>query len=172
MSCKCVVIGDGAIGKTTLVTLFKTRQFPEYVPTAQDIIIKPITHNSQPIQFELWDTAGAEDYDRLRPLSYPGTDVFLVCYSVNNKTSFQNTVSKWIPEVKRFMPDTPFILVGLKSDLKLENDSVSENEAETVADKFNAHTHIFCSSLIDYNINFLLSTIIEICQNNLSYAIQ
>ncbi|CAL6104715.1 Small_GTPase [Hexamita inflata] len=63
------------------------------------------------------------------------------------------------------MPSKPFILVGLKSDLRFEKDSVCEHEAKTVADKFNAQTHIYCSSLINNNINLLLSTTIQIQQN-------
>lgn len=50
--------------------------------------------NENPIQLALWDTAGQEDYERLRPLSYPGSDIFLVCFSVVNRESFANAQSK------------------------------------------------------------------------------
>lgn len=62
--------------------------------------------------------AGQEDYDRLRPLSYPQTDVFLICFAVNSPTSFQNVREKWSPEVKHHCPDTPLLLLGMKSDLR------------------------------------------------------
>jgi len=58
-----------------------------------------------------------KDYDRLRPLSYPQTDVFLICYSVINPVSFENVRAKWSPEIKHNNPDTPVVLVGTKSDL-------------------------------------------------------
>lgn len=70
------------------------------------------------VSLGLWDTAGQEDYDRLRPLSYPQTDVFLICFSVASPSSFENVTSKWYPEIKHHCPDAPMILVGeLKSSL-------------------------------------------------------
>lgn len=53
-----------------------------------------LTVDQQPISLGLWDTAGQEEYDRLRPLSYPQTDVFLVCFSVVSPPSFDNVKSK------------------------------------------------------------------------------
>ncbi len=63
-------------------------------------------------------TAGQEDYDRLRPLSYPQTDIFLVAFCVKSPTSFANVKDKWIPEVRHHCPNTPVLLLGLKSDLR------------------------------------------------------
>lgn len=53
-----------------------------------------------------------EDYDRLRPLSYPMTDVFLICFSVVNPASFQNVKEEWVPELKEYAPNVPFLLIG------------------------------------------------------------
>ena len=55
-----------------------------------------------------------EDYDQLRPLAYPETDVFLICFAINNKTSFDNITDKWIPEIKKHCPDVPVVIVGCK----------------------------------------------------------
>eukprot|EP00494_Astrolonche_serrata_P004168 UN04180 len=74
--------------------------------------------DGKPINLGLWDTAGQEDYDRLRPLSYPQTDVFLVCFSVISEPSFANVKQKWIPEITHHAPSVPIILVGTKSDLR------------------------------------------------------
>lgn len=66
----------------------------------------------------MWDTAGQDDYARLRPLSYPDTDVFMVCFSIDEPQSFENVVEKWIPEVKHHMPYAHIVLVGLREDLR------------------------------------------------------
>ena len=66
-----------------------------------------------PVSLGLWDTAGQEDYDRLRPLSYPQTDVFLICFSVVSPSSFENVTSKWCPEIKHHCADAPILLVGM-----------------------------------------------------------
>src|SRR3954447_22197519 len=74
--------------------------------------------DGKPISLGLWDTAGQEDYDRLRPLSYPQTDVFLVCFSIVSQTSLLNIKAKWIPELRHHSPGTPVLLVGMKADLR------------------------------------------------------
>ena len=72
--------------------------FPvDYVPTVFDNYTATVGVGDKVIQLSLWDTAGQEDYDRLRPLSYPGTDVFMVCYSIVDPTSFENAKSKVYP---------------------------------------------------------------------------
>ena len=79
--------------------------------------------DGNPISLGLWDTAGQEDYDRLRPLSYPMTDVFLLCYSIISPSSFQNVSTKWYPEVSHHCPGAPIILVGTKMDMRDDKES-------------------------------------------------
>ena len=62
--------------------------------------------------------SGQEDYDRLRPLSYPQTDVFLVCFSVTSPASFENVKEKWFPEVHHHCPGVPCLIVGTQIDLR------------------------------------------------------
>ena len=75
----------------------------------------------EPYTLGLFDTAGQEDYDRLRPLSYPQTDVFLVCYSVVSPSSFENVKEKWVPEITHHCQRTPFLLVGTQIGNPNEN---------------------------------------------------
>lgn len=109
---KCVVVGDGAVGKTCLLISYTTNKFPsEYVPTVFDNYAVTVMIGGEPYTLGLFDTAGQEDYDRLRPLSYPQTDVFLVCFSVTSPASFENVREKWVPEIGHHCPKTPFLLV-------------------------------------------------------------
>ena len=74
---------------------YTTNKFPsEYVPTVFDNYAVTVMIGGEPYTLGLFDTAGQEDYDRLRPLSYPQTDVFLVCFSVVSPSSFENVKEK------------------------------------------------------------------------------
>nr|XP_045225320.1 rho-related GTP-binding protein RhoQ isoform X2 [Macaca fascicularis] len=116
---KCVVVGDGAVGKTCLLMSYANDAFPEeYVPTVFDHYAVSVTVGGKQYLLGLYDTAGQEDYDRLRPLSYPMTDVFLICFSVVNPASFQNVKEEWVPELKEYAPNVPFLLIGTQIDLR------------------------------------------------------
>lgn len=116
---KCVVVGDGAVGKTCLLISYTTNKFPsEYVPTVFDNYAVTVMIGDEPYTLGLFDTAGQEDYDRLRPLSYPQTDVFLVCFSVVSPASFENVKEKWFPEVHHHCPGVPCLIVGTQMDLR------------------------------------------------------
>eukprot|EP01097_Dermamoeba_algensis_P010163 TRINITY_DN7409_c0_g1_i1.p1 TRINITY_DN7409_c0_g1~~TRINITY_DN7409_c0_g1_i1.p1 ORF type:complete len:201 (-),score=31.89 TRINITY_DN7409_c0_g1_i1:233-835(-) len=118
-SVKCVVIGDGAVGKTCLLVSFTTKCFPdEYVPTVFNNYSSIMYLDGQAFNLSLWDTAGQEEYERLRPLSYPMTDVFLLTFSVVSSASFENITEKWIPELKHYSPNTPIVLCATKVDLR------------------------------------------------------
>ncbi|KAL3469762.1 GTP-binding protein rhoC [Aspergillus californicus] len=156
---KFVVVGDGGCGKTCLLISYSQGYFPEkYVPTVFENYITQTIHrqSGKTVELALWDTAGQEEYDRLRPLSYPETDLLFVCFAIDCPASLENVVDKWYPEVLHFCPTTPIILVGLKSDLRNKRTCiellktqgltpVTPEHGETVARRMNA-SYVECSS--------------------------
>ncbi|XP_046768883.1 rho-related GTP-binding protein RhoQ isoform X1 [Gallus gallus] len=201
---KCVVVGDGAVGKTCLLMSYANDAFPEeYVPTVFDhyagergggrrhgaarfgsarlrspppdlappglapprphpvcfsLLAVSVTVEGKQYLLGLYDTAGQEDYDRLRPLSYPMTDVFLICFSVVNPASFQNVKEEWVPELKEYAPNVPFLLVGTQIDLRddpktlarlndMKEKPLSVEQGQKLAKEIGAYCYVECSAL-------------------------
>ncbi|UJR28631.1 hypothetical protein I4U23_009863 [Adineta vaga] len=156
---KLVIVGDGTVGKTCMLMSFTSNTFPdEYVPTVFDNYTSNIVVDNVKVSLGLWDTAGQEDYDRLRPLSYPQTDVFVLCFSVISPTSFTNITNKWMPEIRHHCPDTPVILCGTKIDLREDRDfvnqlqkqnlqSIKREQGQRLCKKIRAFKYVECSAL-------------------------
>ncbi|KAF2423640.1 ras-domain-containing protein [Tothia fuscella] len=156
---KLVVVGDGGCGKTCLLISYAEGHFPEkYVPTVFENYMTTTTHppTGKAVELALWDTAGQEEYDRLRPLSYPETDLLFVCFAIDCPNSLENVMDKWYPEVLHFCPTTPLILCGLKSDLRHKKTCidllktqgltpVTPGQGQAVANKMGAK-YMECSS--------------------------
>ncbi|XP_049941534.1 cell division control protein 42 homolog [Schistocerca serialis cubense] len=114
---KCVLVGDGAVGKTSLVVSYSTNGFPsEYVPTAFDNYNVLVRVDGRPYSVQLCDTAGQDALDPLRALCYPDADVFLVVFSVVAPATLRSVERRWAPEVRRHCPDAPLVLVGAQAD--------------------------------------------------------
>ncbi|KAK9712700.1 Rho GTPase [Basidiobolus ranarum] len=156
---KCVVVGDGAVGKTCLLISYTTNKFPsDYVPTVFDNYAVTVMIGEDPYTLGLFDTAGQEDYDRLRPLSYPQTDVFLVCFSITSPASFENVHEKWFPEVHHHCPGVPCLIVGTQADLREDSAVVEKlsrqrqhpiqpDQGERLAKELGATKYVECSAL-------------------------
>lgn len=176
---KCVLVGDGAVGKTSLVVSYTTNGYPtEYVPTAFDNYRVIVTVDNQPYRLQLCDTAGQDDFDSLIPLCYPGTDVFLLCFSVVSPTSFYNIRDKWLPEIRRHCPSAPVVLVGTQCDLRtsvkvlIELDSyreqpVPENAAKLLAQQIGAACYLESSALTQRNLKEVFDTAILVALQQL-----
>jgi Ras-related C3 botulinum toxin substrate 1 len=132
--------------------------------------------DGRPISLGLWDTAGQEDYDRLRPLSYPQTDVFLICFSIVSPPSFDNVKAKWYPEIEHHAPNVPIILVGTKLDLRDDKaaadqlrarkmEPVSYEQALSVAKEIKAHKYLECSALTQRNLKSVFDEAIRAVLN-------
>ncbi|KAK1138994.1 rho-related GTP-binding protein RhoG-like [Acipenser oxyrinchus oxyrinchus] len=158
-SIKCVVVGDGAVGKTCLLISYTTNAFPkEYIPTVFDNYSAQVTVDGRTISLNLWDTAGQEEYDRLRTLSYPQTNVFVICFSIASPPSYENVKHKWHPEVTHHCPNTPILLVGTKKDLRNDAEllkklkeqnqtTISQQQGTALARQIHAIKYLECSAL-------------------------
>lgn len=169
---KCVIVGDGSVGKTSILLRYTSNTFSqEYVPTIFDNYGCNLKYQDHIVSLVLWDTAGQEDYDRLRPLSYPATDVFLLCFSVIQKSSFRNITEKWIPEIMHHMgKDIPIILVGTKTDLRHkeqvlaivpEDDIITTECGIKLQKQFGMYDYIECSALENQNIENIFEKAVE-----------
>lgn len=155
---KLVIVGDGACGKTCLLIVFSKGTFPEvYVPTVFENYVADVEVDGKHVELALWDTAGQEDYDRLRPLSYPDSHVVLICFAIDSPDSLDNIQEKWYAEVLHFCRDVPILLVGCKKDLRYDNKVIEElaktsqtpvspEQGETVARKIHAFKYLECSA--------------------------
>lgn len=150
---KLVVVGDGACGKTCLLIRFAEDKFDmEYIPTIFENRAKQIKVDNVDLELTLWDTAGQEAYEVIRPLAYKDADVILICYAIDSPESLKNVTEVWVQEIRHYCPTCPILLIGNKSDLRSDPKAVSLAEAKTVSDEIKADGIIECSALKDENV--------------------
>lgn len=167
---KLVIVGTGGTGKTCLLMVYARNYYPtEYIPTVFENYVTEMHLEKKIVDLALWDTAGQEDYDRLRPLSYPDTDIAVICYSVDDRRSFEQVMSKWAPEVDHFCEGVPKLLVGLKADTRTAAMAASEESAKFVsaeegqelAYKIGAYRFIECSAKQRDNVDVVFETAVK-----------
>ena len=158
---KLIVLGAHSVGKTCLLIRYCCNEFPtEYIPNVFANDVKDLVVKERPVHLGLWEIhgQGQEAYERLRPLRYPQTDVFLFCFSLIDPDSYENICNDCFPDVSLHCPNTPIILVGTKVDL-LDDEVTLENlkqsnispittaEGVKLAREINAAAYMECSSL-------------------------
>ncbi|XP_077209838.1 rac-like GTP-binding protein 2 [Tasmannia lanceolata] len=169
---KCVTVGDGAVGKTCMLICYTSNKFPtDYVPTVFDNFSANVSVDGNIVNLGLWDTAGQEDYSRLRPLSYRGADVFVLSFSLLSRASYENVLKKWMPELRRFAPNVPIVLVGTKLDLRDDKGyladhvgsvSITSAQGEELRKQIGAAAYIECSSKTQQNVKAVFDTAIKV----------
>jgi len=169
---KLVVVGDGAVGKTSLLLRFATGNSPtDYLPTVFENYTAQMKRDDEVILLHLWDTAGQEDYDRLRPLSYPGADVVLLCFSTISQASFDAIKEKWAPEIAHHIPNIPNILVGTKIDLREEKhpdpnsgkfEPISTEQGQQMGKLIHSTTYLEVSSKTGQGINAIFDEAVNL----------
>ncbi|KAG0440481.1 Ras-like GTP-binding protein RHO [Dictyocoela muelleri] len=163
---KVVLVGDGGCGKTCLLEVFRRNKFPEeYVPTVVDNFVKEVKlPDGGIVSLTLWDTAGQEDYDSVRPLSYKDTDLVILCYSIENKDLLENVTKKWVLEIGNYCPKTEIFLVALKKDIRGspdfdQNNLITEEDGLNASKEIHATRFFECSAKTGENLNVIFQEV-------------
>nr|XP_025973021.1 rho-related GTP-binding protein RhoU [Dromaius novaehollandiae] len=149
--------------KTSGRSRCESRTHHAFSPPSSFLPKAVVSVDGKPVRLQLCDTAGQDEFDKLRPLCYTNTDIFLLCFSVVSPSSFQNVSEKWVPEIRCHCPKAPIILVGTQSDLredvkvlieldKCKEKPVSEEAAKLCAEEIKAASYIECSALTQKNL--------------------
>lgn len=134
---KLVLVGDAKVGKTWLrlrgqelyATLYDgysllTKRFDPatlYTPTAFETCFTNVdTTALGNYQTNIWDTGGCAFFNFARPLAYICADVFMLCFDLTNRESFNSITKRWMPELRNYQAKTPVLIIGTKSDLRDE----------------------------------------------------
>ncbi|KAI9784253.1 MAG: Rho GTPase [Peltula sp. TS41687] len=188
---KLVLLGDGACGKTSLLNVFTRGYFPTvYEPTVFENYVHGMLDEAREIQacarvntrqqpdifvdnvhieLSLWDTAGQEEFDRLRSLSYDDTHAIMLCFSVDSLDSLENVESKWVGEIAENCPGVKLVLVALKCDLReksseedddgdrgevrREKQTIDYHHGLEVARRIGALRYLECSAMRNRGVN-------------------
>ena len=153
---KCVIVGDKGVGKTCLFLACTNTWPPDYhIPKACGAHLSSVIVDNKSVNLSLWDSCHP-NYDRT--LSFPETDVFLLCYA--SRRNLTNIKERWISQISYHCPGAPFFLVGTRSDiiddeilmeLGLEqkwDPPISRREGNKIADQLGTHKHMACSPQI------------------------
>uniref|UniRef100_R7W3S2 Rac-like GTP-binding protein 3 n=1 Tax=Aegilops tauschii TaxID=37682 RepID=R7W3S2_AEGTA len=147
---------EGGVGRPLLLC---SRDSTDYIPTVFDNFSANVVADGTTVNLGLWDTAGQEDYNRLRPLSYRGADVFVLAFSL------------WIPELQHYAPGVPVVLVGTKLDLREDKHylldhpgmiPVTTAQGEELRKQVGALYYIECSSKTQQNVKAVFDAAIKV----------
>jgi len=172
---KVALVGDGTVGKTCLLMSYVCQAFMEdYIPTMFDNFSTIEEIDGECVNVILWDTAGQEDYETIRTTTcFPNTHVFVLCFSVVHPDSFHNIKQKWLEELRKSCPDTPYILIGTKIDLREDPETIrrlAEKGKEPISTKLGkkrakeikARAYIECSARTVSSVNEVFQQAIKV----------
>ena len=173
---KIVIVGDSGVGKTSLLMKYTGWDMPTNTPSFENYFFDPNTNgqvnNTTKIKLNLYDTNGHEQHDNQRPLSYPKTDVFLICFSLVDPASFKNVRAKWYSEIRKHCSGVPIILVGINLNLQDDKDPnktqsgkklspITYQQGLDMANKVGAVKYLECLALTREKLNTVFDEAIK-----------
>lgn len=123
ISKQLTLVGHGTCGKTSILNRHMTKSFDENLaPTVFSSTTNEYKHEQGTIELRLWDTAGQDEFSRFRHLALPTADYILICFSVENKASYDEVKNTFIPLIKECCPSAKYFIAATKIDLREDRD--------------------------------------------------
>ena len=143
----CTIVGDGMVGKTTICQTFAGKSASEdYKATVTDEFTVKTQVMGDKYMIRIIDSSGQHDYEDIRKRSYKDTDVFIVCYNVTDRDSFESIEGFWMSEIRKLCKKTPIILVATGIGSIDEKDNVSKEEGLMIMDKCGVDAYVECET--------------------------
>ncbi|XP_030033023.1 ras-related protein Rab-9A [Manduca sexta] len=156
---KIVILGDGGVGKSCLMSRFISNHFDDHSfhTIGVEFMNKTIEVNDKQYTLQVWDTAGQERFKSLRTPFYRGSDICILAYAIDDRSSFNN-IKMWLNEflhyagVKNGIERYPFMVVGNKSDVSSKDREVSYEQLKQWCEDNKIATYIETSAKNDNNV--------------------
>ena len=162
---KFVLLGESAVGKTSLARAFVSGQFAmDYKPTIGSNIFmhKVSISNNISVSVALFDIAGQEKWVRMRHIYYEGAQAAFLVGDVTRERSFEDLANFWYPDFIKYCEGKPVIVLANKNDLESKTEY---NIIENVAKKINAVDIVYTSAKTGENCDEALRKLVKICIN-------
>ncbi|EDR21850.1 GTPase_rho, putative [Entamoeba dispar SAW760] len=175
MAFKCILVGDHCVGKNKLAAICSGIIPPgENPPGAVEDQKVSISVDGIKHTINIISTEGSEDYAKLRPLSYPETDIFIVLFSIINYNSYSHVEKLWKPEIKEYCSDAPIILVGSYAEVRKNPEKlnslaergitlISQEQGEVMAKRIGAVQYIEWSDSDKDDVDFIFEEAVRAC---------
>lgn len=165
--------GDRSVGKTTLLNAFALKSYDAtYFPNVFDSYVFVGSFNGSPFTTIIWDVMGGQNVDALWTLKFNSAHIIVICFAINNVSSFEDVTKRWIPEAQLHAPDAPIILVGTKADLRGDDgdgNCVTQQMGQRLQDENKVFKYLECSAKEDsYSLKSVLGEaliVASMCEN-------